>query len=347
LIGLASALLSSQPGFAQTVSKRLAVLEFRGKIDNDVLDTFADAVRGGAVEGLAGREVEVITRENMMVLLRAMGKKDCSEGDCEVETGRNIGADFVMSGTVARVDDAFVVTLKLHETKRGSLLATNQIDAKTQLDVLRQLRELGRKLVASNIGARPAPSVAQVQPAAVAEPPTPAPPSQSSANPEASPGEVAALARKGPHFGWEVGGGLWGGKNIGYYGSAGPFLDFGLSPWVELRAGLRFHYGTIDRGRGMLVGIPVSCRLDIGSVYAIVLGVNMGLRARDHIPGGSSGTTIEEFGFFFGPEFSLLSFRFGKKRDFELAAIQGYAASVSNSMGVGIYYNTFMFSKLW
>jgi len=58
-----------------------------------------------------------MTRENMMVLLKDMGKKDCSEGDCEVETARNIGADFVVSGSVVRIDAAFVVTLKLHETK--------------------------------------------------------------------------------------------------------------------------------------------------------------------------------------------------------------------------------------
>ena len=135
LIGLACAVLWGQPAAAQTVNKRLAVLEFTGKIESDVLDAFTDAVRGGAVQGLAGREVDVMTRENMMVLLKEMGKHDCSEGDCEVETARNIGADFVVSGTVARIEAAFVVTLKLHETKRGSLLAADQIDAKTQLDV--------------------------------------------------------------------------------------------------------------------------------------------------------------------------------------------------------------------
>jgi len=158
LIGLAFAVLLGQPAASGTVSKRLAVLELKGaKIEGEVLDAFADAVRGGAVEGLAGRGVQVMTRENMMVLLRAMGKKDCSEGDCEVETARNIGADFVVSGSVVRIDGAFVVTLKLHETREGSLLATDQIDAKKQLEVLRQLREHGRAIVANNIGPRPAP----------------------------------------------------------------------------------------------------------------------------------------------------------------------------------------------
>jgi sulfatase modifying factor 1 len=170
LIGLALAVLLGQPAASGTVSKRLAVLELKGaKIEGEVLDAFADAVRGGAVEGLAGRGVQVMTRENMMVLLKEMGKKECAEGDCEVETARNIGADFVVSGSVVRIDEAFVVTLKLHETRDGSLLATDQIDAKKQLEVLHQLREHGRAIVANNIGPRPAPPP-------VALPPAPEPP---------------------------------------------------------------------------------------------------------------------------------------------------------------------------
>jgi formylglycine-generating enzyme required for sulfatase activity len=129
-----------------------------------VLDAFADAVRGGAVEGLAGRGVQVMTRENMMVLLKEMGKKDCIEGDCEVETARNIGADFVVSGSVVRIDAAFVVILKLHETKGGSLLATDRIEAKSQLEISRHLREHARTLAANNVGPRPAaPPAAQAR----------------------------------------------------------------------------------------------------------------------------------------------------------------------------------------
>jgi hypothetical protein len=217
------------------------------------------------------------------------------------------------------------------------LLASEQVDAKRQLEVLRQLREQGRKLVANNIGARPSDTKRDVEVTAGRAP-------QIFVD---SPTEVAQPARHGAHFGLEVGAGLWGGNNLGYYGSAGPFLDVGLGPVVGFRVGLRVHYGTIDHGSGILFGIPVSCRLNIGSVYAIVLGVNMGLRVRNNIPGDKAGFSYGEAGFFFGPELSLLNFRFGEKRDFELAAVQGYAASVSNSLGVGISYNTFTFSKLW
>jgi TolB-like protein len=146
----------SQPASVQAAGKRLAVLELKAaRMEGDVLDAFADAVRGGAVDGVAGRGVDVMTRENMMVLLREMGRKDCTEGDCEVETARNIGADFVVSGSVARVEQAYVVTLKLHETKGGSLLGTEMVQARSQLDLLSLLRERGQKLAARIVGSRP------------------------------------------------------------------------------------------------------------------------------------------------------------------------------------------------
>jgi TolB-like protein len=129
------------------------VLEFQGKkIDDETLKTLADAVRGGALEGLSGRGVDVMTRENMMAMLKAMGKRECNEGECEVETARNIGADFVVSGTVTRIEDTYVVTLKMHESNQGNLLGTDMIKAKTQLEILDSLREHGRDLVRMYLG---------------------------------------------------------------------------------------------------------------------------------------------------------------------------------------------------
>jgi hypothetical protein len=98
--------------------KRLAVLEFQGRnLDQDILMTFSDTVRGGTLIGLEPYGVAVMTRENMLVLLRDMGKQECGEGDCEVETARNMGADYLVSGKVVRIEQLYAVTLKLHEPK--------------------------------------------------------------------------------------------------------------------------------------------------------------------------------------------------------------------------------------
>jgi len=91
----------------------------------------------------------------MMVLLRDMGKKECGEGDCEVETARNIGADYVISGKVVRIEQIYAVTLKLHETQGGSLLGTDTVEGSSQIDLLRSLREHSRMLVTAAFGQAP------------------------------------------------------------------------------------------------------------------------------------------------------------------------------------------------
>jgi TolB-like protein len=108
--------------------------------------TFSDTIRGGALQGIEGHGVMVMTRENMMVLLREMGRQECAEGECEVETARNIGADYVISGKVVRIEQLYVVTLKLHETKGGSLLSEDTVEGESQVELMRSLREHGRQL---------------------------------------------------------------------------------------------------------------------------------------------------------------------------------------------------------
>jgi uncharacterized protein YbgA (DUF1722 family) len=58
-----------------------------------------------------------------MVLLHSSGKDlaNC-EGECEVDTGRRIGADAIVSGEVLKVGTRYKLTLRLHETHEGRLL---------------------------------------------------------------------------------------------------------------------------------------------------------------------------------------------------------------------------------
>lgn len=138
-------------------AKLLAVLEFKGKnLDRDVLDTLSDEVRGGALDGIQGRAVDVITRESMLAIQKDMGKGECTEGDCEVETGRNIGADYIVTGNVVLMDQTYVVTLKLLATDSGALKSTESAEAANRLELKRLLREKGRKLLVTVFGAGPA-----------------------------------------------------------------------------------------------------------------------------------------------------------------------------------------------
>lgn len=124
---------------------RIAVLDFHGVTSGlNVEQTryFADEVRGEIMR--VAPHLEVITRENLLVLLRANGRDPANcEGECEVETGRLINADAVVSGDILKVGTRYKLSMKLHGTQDGRLLGTaiasgstiDELDDKTRAAV--------------------------------------------------------------------------------------------------------------------------------------------------------------------------------------------------------------------
>jgi TolB-like protein len=128
LLVLASLLLPSSAVAEHT--KRLAVLELSGTLNREVLSVLSDQLRQGALTALKGTAYQVMTRENMATLARANGLDlaACQDGaECEVDIGRNIGADIIISGAVTRIGSSMVVTLKLHSTTSGTLLESRTV----------------------------------------------------------------------------------------------------------------------------------------------------------------------------------------------------------------------------
>ena len=112
---------------------KLAVLDFKNfskDLQADNVRYFTDVVRGASLR--AAPRLEVMTRENLLVLLQATGKDAAAcEGECEVDTGRRIGADAVISGDVLKVGSRYKISLKLHDTHEGRLLSTGVASGKT------------------------------------------------------------------------------------------------------------------------------------------------------------------------------------------------------------------------
>ena len=119
------------PAFAETTIQRVAVIDFRGVgIETQILHKLSDQSRLAGLETLPAAHYSIITRENMIKILSDMGKDiaDCT-GTCEVDLARNMGADLVVSGDVMRVEGVYYLTLKLHETKEGTLKGGKDIEA--------------------------------------------------------------------------------------------------------------------------------------------------------------------------------------------------------------------------
>jgi hypothetical protein len=105
---------------------KVAVLELRNftrELTVQNAQYLTDVVRQAALKANTG--ADIMTRENLIVLLEASGRKleEC-EGECEVDTGRRIGADAIISGEVQKLGSRFKISLRLHETREGKLLAS-------------------------------------------------------------------------------------------------------------------------------------------------------------------------------------------------------------------------------
>ncbi len=90
---LAGVLACAVLGAGSGPTKRLAVLEFGGTgLDAEGRMYLSRRVRGEALRHL-GAGWQVMDRGNMLVLLEAHAGRCLREGQCDVETFRNIGAD--------------------------------------------------------------------------------------------------------------------------------------------------------------------------------------------------------------------------------------------------------------
>src|SRR5206468_4766062 len=85
----------------------------------------------------------------MLVLLQSSGKKleEC-EGECEVDTGRRIGADLVVSGELLKFGSSYKLDMRLHDTHEGRLLSGATASGPTVDALDRALPEAIAKLLA-------------------------------------------------------------------------------------------------------------------------------------------------------------------------------------------------------
>src|SRR5206468_1445437 len=90
----------------------------------------------------------VMTQANIETLVRAAGKtlEQC-EGQCAVDTGRLVGADVVISGRISRIGHTYTLSMQMYETENGALLSGEDIEAKSDEDLLKGSAEAAARLL--------------------------------------------------------------------------------------------------------------------------------------------------------------------------------------------------------
>ncbi len=131
---------------AQPAKPRIAVLDFLdssgGRLTPQETQYLADVVRGAARNTLPAGRFILMTRENILELLPpGRSLSDCA-GDCAVETGRNLGARYVVTGEATVFGGQVRLTIQLYDTREGNLIKQRRVGA---TDVLGLEPELERE----------------------------------------------------------------------------------------------------------------------------------------------------------------------------------------------------------
>ena len=104
---------------------------------------------------------------------------------------------------------------------------------------------------------------------------------------------------------------------IGILGDPGFIMNVGLIPAVDLRFGIHPTMGAVFNKHGgqfaLAPRVPFHVRFNLGSVYSMVVGLQVGAMAQPE---------AEHATWMVGPELSALSFRFGEQRQLEVMLMQ-------------------------
>jgi Protein of unknown function (DUF1566) len=106
---------------------RLAVVELRNEAElrPSEIAYLTDLARTQGNKTLPAERFLVMTRESIVALLPP-GKTlaDCAKSQCEVEVGRAIGADYIVTGEVLRFGEGLRLNLKVHACGSGAFLGS-------------------------------------------------------------------------------------------------------------------------------------------------------------------------------------------------------------------------------
>ena len=120
------ALISSAPlARAEEVAERerIAVLQMvnRAGFKADEVSYLTNSIRQ-TLSTKGGPRFLVMTQENILKLLPPDTKIEDCVGECEVETGRTLGARYIVTGELIQFGEALRLNIRLHETTDGALL---------------------------------------------------------------------------------------------------------------------------------------------------------------------------------------------------------------------------------
>ena len=129
--------------FAAPNPSRIAVLELVNKsntnISRDEVAFLTNEVRR-VVGYLPTDRFLVMTKESMAVMIEPGKSLEDCVGQCEVETGRMLNADWIITGELLKFGSSLRASLRLHNTQTGQFIKGESLKGKTVEDLETSIR---------------------------------------------------------------------------------------------------------------------------------------------------------------------------------------------------------------
>ena len=142
------------PSFAKVHVAVLETVAAGNIVSRDEKIFLTDKLRAKAVEVLPGyKDFAIMTRENMLAFLPEGRSLDECEGECIVETAKNIAADYAAQARVGKFGALLTLTVELYETASGKMLASYTSECKNMEALLNEIENKSPKLFGTIPGA--------------------------------------------------------------------------------------------------------------------------------------------------------------------------------------------------
>jgi len=128
--------------------RRLLVLEFRGAeiVGVPVMRELADGARSGALDAIG---MKALVLQDAPASVREMGRSTtCAAEACELEIGRTLGADWVVTGEVTKVEERLLLRVKMFDTATAAMRATTLVEGSRPIALVRAVRGATARMVA-------------------------------------------------------------------------------------------------------------------------------------------------------------------------------------------------------
>jgi len=96
------------------------------KLTPEEVSLVTKSIRREAVENLPSPEYEVMTSETVIAQGSAVLEK-CDSDECVISLGSTIGADYIVRGTISKIQTMFALSVEMHETENGNLVASSEL----------------------------------------------------------------------------------------------------------------------------------------------------------------------------------------------------------------------------